>query len=102
MRILVLLLTLTGISGLPGQSIVRADADPEQVRAATESGQIRPLSEILRTVERRAPGKVLDIQVDDADSPWLYRVKVRGDKGDVKSIILDAETGEILEIRGQR
>lgn len=102
MRLLVVFLTVTGLSGLPSESVVRADADPEQIRAATESGRIRPLSEILQTVGEKVPGKVLDIQVDDTGSPWLYRVKVRGHKGDVTSVTVDAETGKILEIKGQR
>lgn len=81
---------------------MRAEADPEQIRAATEAGKIRPLSEILQIVGRRVPGKVLDVQVDDVGSPWLYRVMVRGNKGDVTSVTLDAETGRIMEIKGQR
>jgi hypothetical protein len=102
MRILVIFLTLTGLSGLPGESTVMADADPEQVRAATESGQIRPLSEILNVVGKKVPGKVLDVQVDNDGSPWLYRIKVRGQKGDVTSVTVNAETGKIMEIKGQR
>ena len=102
MRILVIFLTLTGLTGLPGESTVMADADPEQVRAATESGQIRPLSEILNVVGKKVPGKVLDVQVDNDGSPWLYRIKVRGQKGDVTSVTVNAETGKIMEIKGQR
>lgn len=102
MRILVIFLTLTGLTGLPGESTVRADADPEQVRAATESGKIKPLSEILNIVGKKVPGKVLDVQVDNDGSPWLYRIKVRGQKGDVTSVTVNAETGKIMEIKGQR
>lgn len=102
MRILVIFLTLTGLTGLPGESTVRANADPEQVRAATESGKIKPLSEILKIVSKKVPGKVLDVRVDDDRSPWLYRIKVRGQKGDVTLVIVNAETGKIMEIKGQR
>lgn len=102
MRILVIFLTLTGLTGLPGESPVRADADPEQVRAATESGKIKPLNDILKAVEEKVPGKVLDVQVDDAGTPWLYRIKVRGRKGDVTLVTVNAETGEIMQIKGQR
>lgn len=102
MRILVIFITLTGLTGLPGESTVMAEASPEQVRAATESGKIRPLDQILAVVGRRVPGKVLDVQVDNARTPWLYRVKVRGQKGDVTSVTVNAETGQIMEIKGQR
>jgi len=102
MRILVIFLTLTGLTGLPGESTVRADADPEQVRAATESGKIKPLTDILKIVGKEVPGKVLDVQVDDSQSPWLYRVKVRGQKGDVTLVTVNAETGKIVDIKGQR
>ena len=102
MRILVIFLTLTGLTGLPGESMVMADADPEQVRAATESGKIKPLSDILNVVSQKVPGKILDVQVDNDGSPWLYRIKVRGQKGDVTSVTVNAETGRIMEIKGQR
>jgi hypothetical protein len=102
MRFLVIFLTCTGLIGLPGESVVRADADPEQVRIATETGKIKPLGNILKAVSKKVPGKVLDVQVDDQGTPWLYRIKVRGQKGDVTSVTVDAETGEILEIKGQR
>lgn len=102
MRILVIFLTLTGLAGLPGESTVMADANPEQIRAATESGKILPLTNILSVVSQKVPGKVLDVQVDDSGSPWLYRIKVRGQKGDVTSVTVNAETGRIMEIKGQR
>jgi uncharacterized membrane protein YkoI len=90
------------MTGLPGASTARADANQIEVENATKSGKIRPLGEILDVVQRNVPGKVLDVQVDNAGSPWLYRIKVRGRKGDVTSVILNAETGVIMEIRGQR
>ena len=102
MRILIVILTCTGLIGLPGNIAVRADADPEQIRAATESGKIKPLGDILKVVSEKVPGKVLDVQVDDQGSPWLYRIKVRGQKGDVTSVTVNAETGRIIEIKGQR
>jgi hypothetical protein len=102
MRLLVIFLTLTGLTGLPGESTVRADADPEQIRAATESGQIKPLSDILNIVSKEVPGKVLAVQVDNERAPWLYRIKVRGQKGDVTLVTVDAETGRITDIKGQR
>jgi hypothetical protein len=102
MRLLVIFLTLTGLTGLPGESTVRADADPEQIRAATESGKIKPLTDILNIVSTEVPGKVLDVQVDNDGSPWLYRIKVRGQEGNVKLVTVNAETGEITNIKGQR
>lgn len=102
MRLLIIFLTLTGLTGLPGESTVRADADPEQIRAATESGQIRPLTDILNIVSKKVPGKVLAVRVDNDGSPWLYRIKVRGQEGNVKLVTVNAETGKIMDIKGQR
>lgn len=102
MRILAVFFALAIMTGLPGASTARADANQIEVENATKSGKIRPLGEILDVVQRNVPGKVLDVQVDNAGSPWLYRIKVRGRKGDVTSVILNAETGVIMEIRGQR
>jgi hypothetical protein len=102
MRLLIIFLTLTGLTGLPGESSVRADADPEQIRAATESGKIIPLSDVLAVVRKEVPGKILDVQVDNDRSPWLYRIKVRGQEGNVKLVTVNAETGKIMKIKGQR
>jgi uncharacterized membrane protein YkoI len=102
MGTLAVFLTLLAVLGPPGAFAVRADANQDEVEAATKSGKIRPLSEILNVVQRNVPGKVLDIRVDNNGSPWLYRFKVRGQKGDVTSVIINAETGTIIEIRGQR
>lgn len=99
---MVIILILTGLIGLPGGSAVLADADPEQVRIATESGKIKPLQQIMKAVQKEVPGKVLDVIVDDSGQPWLYRFKIRGKGGNVLSVTVDAETGTIIEIKGKR
>lgn len=102
MRLLIIFMTLTGLAGLPGESTVRADADSATVRAATQSGKIKPLSQVLATVRKKVPGKVLDVRVDDSVTPWVYRIKVRGKKGDVTSVTVNAKTGRIIGVKGQR
>jgi uncharacterized membrane protein YkoI len=56
----------------------------------------------LAVVRKEVPGKILDVQVDNDRSPWLYRIKVRGQEGNVKLVTVNAETGKIMKIKGQR
>ncbi len=102
MRLLLICFMMAGISGFPGDIAVRADADPQRVREATAAGRIRPLQEVLETVRQQVPGKVLDVRVEDRSSPWTYVIKVRGEKGAVSLVTVNAETGRIMGVKGQR
>jgi len=87
---------------LPSGLSAQLGSDQDAARAATDSGLIRPLPEILATVERKVPGRVVDVQLDKSGKPWTYRIKVLNDQGNVVSVAANAETGQILTIQGQR
>lgn len=102
MRVLLVLLVLTAIAGLPATIPAYAQSDQKSARDAADAGKIRPLSEILRTVKASVPGQVLDVQLDKSGNPWIYRIRVRGRKGNVVLVVVDAERGRILSTKGAR
>lgn len=43
------------------------------------------------------PGKILDVTLDELSDPPSYRVKVLTDAGVVKTVLIDATTGEGIQ-----
>lgn len=74
-------------------------SEQEQAREAVQSGQARPLKDILRQVRGEVDGRVLDARLDDVGGRWIYRVKVLGRDGRVQILGIDALSGQVLEVR---
>lgn len=102
MRTLLILCALMGAPAMLGGQAVLAASDQDAARDAAGAGQIRPLPEILSTVSREVPGKVIDVQLNKKSKPWTYRIKVRTEKGNVVSVIVDAASGRIKSVKGRR
>lgn len=102
MRMILILCALIGPPGMPGIPAVLAASDQDAARKAAGSGEIRPLPEILATVGREVPGRVVDVQLDKKTSSWTYRIKVLTEKGNVVSVAVDANSGKINSVKGQR
>lgn len=70
--------------------------------------KVVPLSDILATVRRIAPGRVIDVELerdvgfDDAHpiGRWVYEIEVLSEGNQVIELEFDAESGELLEIEG--
>jgi hypothetical protein len=102
MRTLLILLALTGPLGFPSDMPVQAESDQKSARDAADAGKIKPLSEILDAVKSKVPGQILDVQLDKTGKPWTYKIRIRGDKGNVVLVVVDAESGRILSTKGNR
>lgn len=102
MRTLLILLALAGPVTVPQVPEVLAASDQDAARDATRTGRIKPLQQILSTVGREVPGRVVDVQLDKGTSPWTYRIKVINEAGNVVNVTVNAETGRIQSVRGRR
>ena len=97
----VVAVALAGFAAVPSFA---GDADKNHVseheiaRAALRRGEILPLTRILPIVQRRVPGDVIKIKLDDDDKRIEYEVKVLTSNGRVIEVELDARTGRILKI----
>lgn len=87
---------------MAGGPAVLAASDHDAARDAAGSGEIRPLPEILATVEREVPGRVVDVQLDKKTKPWTYRIKVLTQNGNVVSVTVNATSGRIQSVKGRR
>jgi uncharacterized membrane protein YkoI len=74
-------------------------SEQDQARESVESGQARPLKDILRDVRGQVDGRVLDAQLDEVGGRLTYRVKVLGRDGRVQILTIDAQTGQVLDVR---
>lgn len=100
MRILLITMALTGVFGLPSDVPVRAQSD-QSYACPEDTGEIKPLPNVLKTVKKKVPGQILDVQLDCGKQP-TYRIRVRQDKGNVVLAIVNARTGRILSEKGAR
>jgi uncharacterized membrane protein YkoI len=70
----------------------------DAVRRAVEAGEIRPLAEILATVQARYPGRILDVEIDRArDGRRVYDIELLDADGRKIEVSVDAATGALIE-----
>ncbi len=94
MRLLVLALACLMILSHPPP--VSAQDGPNKAREAVESGEIRPLREVLAGVKRQYKGRVIDVQLSDD----VYRIKLLDADGRVRIVSVNARTAEIIGVDG--
>jgi uncharacterized membrane protein YkoI len=94
MRWVLVLLLLTGLC-LPRIAVM---AEPSAVLQLAQTGDVKPLAQVLQTIGQRFPGHALDAELVGQREP-RYRVKWLGEDGKVREITADARSGEILDVR---
>lgn len=83
---------------LAGGSACADDVGPEVAKLLLSEGRIKPLSEILSTVQATLPGEMLDVQLELDDGIYVYELKLLRADGKVQEIEADAASGKILKI----
>lgn len=69
--------------------------DHERAREASRSGEYVSLQVILADAERRQPGRVLDVELEDDDE---YEIEILRPDGVVVELDYDAKTGKFLDL----
>ena len=95
---LCLMLLLAAAPFAPGPAL--ADNDQDRARAAVQSGEVRPLNQILKSVRKQYKGQVLDAQLLDFGGQWVYRVRLLTKDGQVLDIAVDGQSGQIIGVQG--
>jgi uncharacterized membrane protein YkoI len=81
-------------------SAARADVrDHDAVRRAVQSGEIRPLTEILAAIRGKLPGEVVGVEVEQKNGRWLYEFRALDRAGRLFEVYVDARSGEIERIK---
>ena len=74
-----------------------ADEDADRAHRALQRGEVRPLAEILTTLERRLEGEIVGVEFESEDGRHVYEFEVVTPGGRLLEIYVDAATGRILE-----
>jgi hypothetical protein len=84
-------------------SVPRNREAPGQRRArdAVKRGEIRSLDEVTTVVQRRYPGRLLDVRLDDNRGRPIYRLKMLTRDGRVLNVAVDARSAQILGVAGR-
>lgn len=94
--ILLSIMTLAiGAAAVPAFS----DDGHEQAREALQRGEIRPLSEILATVQKEIPCEIIEVEFERDDGLWLYEIKAIDPSGRFMKIHVDAARNTILRVK---
>jgi len=89
---------LIGIVSAAALSTVPAFAeshDQDAARQAVESGEIRPLADILDAMRGKLPGEIVGVEIESKKGRWLYEFRVLDGRGRLFEVYVDARSGEI-------
>lgn len=76
----------------------RADGlSAERVRALVASGEILALEEILKRNEGSLGGNIIEIEIEQKRSRYVYEIKVLRTNGRYRELKIDARTGALLQ-----
>ncbi len=94
-------LALLAVADASGQS---NSFSPGQARDAVEKGDVVPLRDVFRSLERRYGGYQIDAGLFNARGGQEYRITWMGGAGEFKGrrmkIVVDAQTGRIKSVSG--
>ena len=90
-----------GMLGVSAQAHAVDRSDHELARQALAAGEILPLKTVLETVERKAPGQVLEIELERRRGRWVYEIKLLRPGGALVKVWVDASDASLIARRGQ-
>lgn len=73
--------------------------DHDRAREALEAGEIAPLGEILDLVQASDPGQLVEVNLEQQNSRWVYEVESVTTDGRVVRTYWDAKEKTLLERR---
>ena len=74
-------------------------SDQDHAREAVREGRVLPLGQVLRRVQQRVPGRMLDANLIESGGRSVYLIKMMTRDGNVAIVSADAATGNILSVR---
>jgi uncharacterized membrane protein YkoI len=73
-----------------------AETDFDTARKLRESGDILPLETILQKLEKKYPGKVLEVELETKHGKAIYEIELLDTGGKVWELRVNARSGEII------
>jgi uncharacterized membrane protein YkoI len=90
-----MLLGIASAAVLPAAAALDESHDQDAARQAVESGEIRPLADILAAVRGKLPGEIVGVEIERTKGHWIYEFRVLDGKGCLFEVSVDARSGEI-------
>ncbi len=90
-----MLLGIASAAVLTTAAALAESHDQDAARQAVESGEIRPLADILAAVRGKLPGEVVEVEIESKKGHWIYEFRVLDRKGRLFEVYVDARSGEI-------
>ncbi|POZ61421.1 PepSY domain-containing protein [Chromobacterium alticapitis] len=84
------------LGGMLATSNCFADSDQDVAREAVRAGEILPLNEIMKVVQRDFPGKLLEVELERKGPLWVYDIKLLQNDGVVRKMRYNAKTAVLL------
>ena len=79
-----------------------AQQDQNDALKARKRGNLIPYGKISRRAERQFGGRVVGQRVRQYSSDrWVYELRILRQDGQVISVVIDAQTGEVMGTRGR-
>lgn len=78
-----------------------ADDDHARARAAREAGLIVSLQAILDRVQADFIGSPVEVELEEDEGPWIYKVKLLTPAGAIVKLDYDARDGRLLRVKGR-
>ena len=75
--------------------------DHDRARQAVQAGQVLPLPTVLDHLQREVPGQVLEVELEQERSGWIYEIKLLTPAGQLTKVKLDARTAQVLRIKSR-
>lgn len=86
-----------GSEGRTGSTSGRGrTAAHDSARVAVTSGAVVPYKDVLKRLEKRGAGRVLQVQLTIGSVRSIYELKVEDKQGNISTVTVDAGTGSIL------
>jgi uncharacterized membrane protein YkoI len=76
-----------------------APRDHDAVRRAVESGDVRPLAEIMARLRDKLPGEVVGVEVERKDGRWMYELRAVDRQGRLFEVYVDGKSGAIERVK---
>lgn len=73
---------------------------PARARAALAAGLIKPLPELLTTIETLYSGQVIEAELLEDHGHWAYEFEILPTDGRLYLVVLDADSGTVIRTRG--
>ena len=97
--ILAALALVVAVSATTASADDRKKQSHEAARQALLREEVLPLTRILAIAAQRAPGEVIEVELEEAGKGRLkYDLKILGKNGRVRELELDAKTGATLKL----